>query len=183
MGGLHLKIYDMATVELLPEEDICLVKKINLGNNYLSGVVCYTRNLSENCSMNSHVDNKNNCQDEKWPPDMLDETILKAIKEKYPKAICFTELQVSKNRLEQNKRWIEQCSKSEVNLCVLEDVEEMSPCCNYPVKYLKRCFEVKIYKFNLNPNAQRDDEFFTCHVETAEYDELERLRSSLGQLE
>lgn len=172
----------METVELLPKEEICFVKKINLENNYFSGVVCYTRKLSENYRMNPHV-GKNNYQEDEYPSDSLDKVILQVIQEIYPNAICRTEIQMFSDRLEQNRRWLEQCNKSMVTLHIIEDTEAMLPCSAAPVTYPNRCFEVQIYKYNLNPNTQSEYDFFTCHVETTEYEELKRLKSSLGQLE
>ena len=177
----------MATVELLPKEEICFVKKINIENNYFSGVVCYTRKFSENYKMQPYTDGKDallyHYQEDEYPSDLLDEVILQAIQQQYPKATCHTSIQMFNVDLEQNKHWKDQHHRSMVTLYIIEDAEAMSPYYAAPVKSPNRCFEVQIYKYNLNPNTQSEYDFFTCHVETTEYEELKRLQSSLGQLE
>lgn len=176
----------MATVELLPKEEICFVKKINLENNYFSGVVCYTRKFSENYKMQPYTDGKDTLlyhyQEDEYPSDLLDEVILQAIQQQYPKATCHTSIQMFNVDSEQNKHWKDQHHRSVVTLRIFEDAAVSLPNYTEPFMCPYQCFELEIYKFDVDPNAQSNDDLFLYHVNNTDYKEIKRLLSSFGQL-
>ena len=143
----------MATVELLPKEEICFVKKINLENNYFSGVVCYTRKFSENYRMQPHTDGKDTLlyhyQENEYPSDSLDRVIIEALQQQYPNATCHTSIQMLNVELEQNRRWKAQRSQSVVTLRVFEDVAVSLPNYTEPIMCPNQYVELEIYKFDV----------------------------------
>ena len=64
-------------IQVLPMDKLCFVKQIYLEDNHFSGVVCYTRSLTNEYKMGER--NSEGHDPQGYPYDILDEAILYAL--------------------------------------------------------------------------------------------------------
>lgn len=146
-------------ITVLPIDKICFVKQIYLEGHHFSGVICYTRSLTNEYKMG---DRNSEGHDEKgFPYDLLDEAMLYAIQRVYPNAFCKTTMQVCNIELDYNKLWRSQREVHSVDIYVEEMAEEVLPGYTFPISHPRHVvkLDVELYwikgiQFDLNKALQ-----------------------------
>ena len=154
---------DIATIKeitVLPQGQIVFVKRIYLENDYFSGVVAYTRNLTDRYKMIPKKRSKEELYlyhygEDEYPSDELDRIILDLIRQKYPDAECRTSFQLCNTDLEGNLRWKEQrvCETIDVRVELVQPVSV--PCSIEPIDGPVEQFPLPLEAYSIRGVANR----------------------------
>jgi len=120
-------------IQVLPMDKLCFVKQIYLEDNHFSGVVCYTRSLTNEYKMGER--NSEGHDPQGYPYDILDEAILYALQRVYSNAFCKTSLQVCNVELDYNNLWKGQREVYPIDIYIEEMVEELLPNYSFPIRH------------------------------------------------
>lgn len=125
------EVENITHIKMLPNDRIVFVKKINLENTRISGVLCYARKPYDGYSMRPKKKtqlehNMFGYQEDEYPSDVLDMKILDGVKKQFPNAICQTSILMFDKEVERNQFWMSQLNK-EVFKLIIEYVPSVYP--------------------------------------------------------
>ncbi len=118
-----MEINSIKAIKVLPLNEMCFLKKINLENTSSSAIVCYARKLADNYKLTAGKKAKGNhlfwgYKEEEYPCDELDRKILEQIREKFPNATVQTSLMMMDVERHNNAQWAEQYQKEKFQIIV-----------------------------------------------------------------
>lgn len=155
-----MEIPPVKKITMLSPEQIFFVKRINLENDYFSGIVAYARKLTETYKMNPKKRSKEELYlyhygEDEYPFDELDKIILDLIRQKYPDAECRTSLQLCNTDLESNLRWKAQreCEALDVRIELVQPVSV--PCSIEPIDGPIEQFHLPLEAYSIRGVANR----------------------------